>query len=212
MKEIKKITRASHCAASLFILMAASVFFLSGCSKGDDPTKAENYRDDYPALGKPYKFRVEFTADQPDIYVFRFEDWSFRYTYYIDNIVALDKETMTLLTFRSGGIVEDGTIEEINHLDWRPFSVERPSPLILEAEVPHNFLSFGSTSLVKDTGDAPNEQSVKDPITVKLFINNKLIITRTGKLGAGVSITWSIARQKYLYDDGYKEVECLNFD
>jgi hypothetical protein len=164
---------ASILTAIVFVaaLVLLSMFALSSCGKDDDPTNEEDNRK-----GEPYKFRVEVSCVNTD-----------------RNKIACSLGSINYVD--NNGLPRTEWLSDPDHA---PDDIAVESPYIKEFECTRAFnkLFMDIATFSKAYYYDDPEQNRKEPVTGKLYINNKLIITSNSIW------TWQIAMQ---YDSKTKK-------
>jgi hypothetical protein len=152
-------------AGGILLLAVFLLGALTGCGKDNEPG-GENRK------GEPYKFRIEVSAEKPDVF---------------DVLTA---------TGHYNYIDENGLPRTI----WyTPDDVERvPSPDITEIEVPSNFYAFMFTSsLISIDLSMPFEEELQGIISGKIFVNNKLLAEFSNKFWWITTIAYDNKTKQY---------------
>ena len=148
---------------SFFYLFVLLLFY--GCSddKGLDETDNRS--------GEPYKFRVELSTDEPELFSIGWGTGNYKY---------IDKDFPVPITVW----FTPDDLEEI------------PSPCIKEFEIPGNFIQFSLLSALVSI-DPTISDSFEGIIKGKLYINNNMITEFSHKFSWGVGITYNSNSKKY---------------
>ena len=173
----------------ILVLIAIVLFALASCSKDDDTFKNNN-RD-----GQPYKFRVEYTLDNPDNFYLSFE---------IANYNFVDETGLP----RTIWICDENSSGQ---------SYAVPSPLIKEFELPHNFnkiaLTVGVYFVYPYQVGKPILDRQQETMYAKIYVNNKLLAETSAKFGIVFSIVYDKNSKKYIMKySGGNEFELSKLD
>jgi len=149
----------------LFISMIIMIALLNSCG-GNEPGGGTDDRK-----GPPYKFRVEVSAEKPEILSVLSATGNFNY------------------------VDENGLPRTV----WyAPQDIKKmPSPYILEFDVPRNFYKFMYTSNLIGVELMSLEEEMKGIIVGKLYVNNKLLTSFSNKYWWITTIGYDEKSKKY---------------
>jgi len=165
-------------ASALILLTALMVGMFAGCRKDEPEAGSENRK------GSPYKFRIELSAANPDV---------FDIGYGIGNYYRYFDEQLGLSRTVWFSDAEDGIYK---------------SPFVREYEIPFNFTGFfiyGHLFAI-----VPEEVLRAGLISGKLFVNNKLLTEFSYHFGWSVGIVYDASKKKFVITDSRKEVKELD--
>lgn len=156
-------------------LVAIGMLLLAACSD-DDLTGGGNNDN-----GEPYKFRVEVTTQYPDSCKVAVCLGSYNYT---------DKNGLP-------------RTEWITDPDVAPDEIAVESPLIKEYEIPRYFSKFyiNVSNFTKTREAMLNDTNRQTTCTLKIFVNDELIVSATDLFGVGWGVVYDSNKKKYIYND-----------
>jgi hypothetical protein len=150
-----------------------TLIMLSGC-KGDDPGGSMDGRS-----GPPYKFKVELTAEEPDVFSIIFGICNYNY---------VDESGLPRTVWISS---EDPEIF--------------PAPYTKEFEVQRNFTKLLVSGALHNS-DVHNDDLMASVIIGSIYVNNRHIHTFSYKFGWAAIIVYDSMKRKYIVTDGHGNV------
>jgi hypothetical protein len=152
---------ALFCAITLF-----------GCNDDEGNDEIDN------RSGEPYKFRIEISAEKPDLF---YIGWGMGSYNYIDN--GLPRTVW-----------------------FTPDDLEKiPSPCIKDFEVPRNFTKIGVYASLVSIDIMSFEDTMAGIIIGKLYVNDKLLSEFSYKFGWSVGIAYNNNTEKFVVTNSLKE-------